>query len=180
MIAAQELRKKNISEYLLYMYHIEDVIRSFDMDQIKIQKYIIEKYTSEANIQDIEEWFAGIIGMMKTENKIQKGHITLLDMLINELEGFHLRLMNSEEEDYKTSYNKVNNIVTDIVSRANSTENLRITEICLNIMYWYLMQKLSKHEISDLQLKQIKTVSNYLALLSSYFYKYENGLYEIS
>ena len=30
MFVANELRKKNIAEYLLYMWQIEDTIRAFD------------------------------------------------------------------------------------------------------------------------------------------------------
>ena len=30
MFISQELRKKNIAEYLLYMWQIEDIIRAYD------------------------------------------------------------------------------------------------------------------------------------------------------
>ena len=44
MYIAQELRKKNIAEYLLYMWQIEDLIRAYGCSLARINKEYISKF----------------------------------------------------------------------------------------------------------------------------------------
>ena len=45
MITASQKKKENIAEYLLYMWHIEDLIRANSLDIDLIRKNIIDKYS---------------------------------------------------------------------------------------------------------------------------------------
>ena len=49
MFVAQELRKKSIAEYLLYMWQVEDIIRAYGCSLPVIQREYISKfdYTEE-------------------------------------------------------------------------------------------------------------------------------------
>ena len=44
MYIAQELRKKNIAEYLLYMWQVEDTIRAFGCSLARIRREYIEQF----------------------------------------------------------------------------------------------------------------------------------------
>ena len=44
MFVAQELRKKNIAEYLLYMWQIEDTIRAFDCSLRRIRDEYVSRF----------------------------------------------------------------------------------------------------------------------------------------
>ena len=57
MYIAQELRKKNIAEYLLYMWQIEDTIRAFDCSLARIRREYIEnfKYTDEQKDEETDK-----------------------------------------------------------------------------------------------------------------------------
>ena len=44
MFVAQELRKTNIAEYLLYMWQIEDTIRAFDCSLSRIRREYIDRF----------------------------------------------------------------------------------------------------------------------------------------
>ena len=44
MFIAQELRKSNIAEYLLYMWQVENIIRAFDCSLSRIRKEYIERF----------------------------------------------------------------------------------------------------------------------------------------
>lgn len=44
MIIAQQKRKENIAEYLLYMWQVEDLIRAYNFDIDKIEANIISGY----------------------------------------------------------------------------------------------------------------------------------------
>lgn len=44
MFISQELRKKNIAEYLLYMWQVEDIIRAYGCSLSAIRHDYIEKF----------------------------------------------------------------------------------------------------------------------------------------
>ena len=44
MYIAQQLKEKNIAEYLLYMWQIEDMVRANGLDMEKIKANIIDRY----------------------------------------------------------------------------------------------------------------------------------------
>ena len=44
MIIAEQKRKENIAEYLLYMYQVEDMIRANELDLESIEKTLISKF----------------------------------------------------------------------------------------------------------------------------------------
>ena len=44
MYIAQHLKAKNIAEYLLYMWQVEDLIRANECDLDKIEQQVIRNY----------------------------------------------------------------------------------------------------------------------------------------
>ena len=56
MFVAQELRKKNIAEYLLYMWQVEDTIRAFDCSLRRIRDEWVSRfdYTDEQKEEELE------------------------------------------------------------------------------------------------------------------------------
>lgn len=62
MQIAQQLRKTNIAEYLLYMWQVEDIIRAFDCSLSRIRREYIERfdYTDEQK-EDEADWFGNLI-----------------------------------------------------------------------------------------------------------------------
>ena len=42
MFTASQKRKENIAEYLIYMWHIEDVIRAYGLDMDRIKHELID------------------------------------------------------------------------------------------------------------------------------------------
>ena len=57
MFISQELRKKNIAEYLLYMWQVEDLIRAYQCSLSRIQNEYISKFDySEEKKTDLIDW----------------------------------------------------------------------------------------------------------------------------
>lgn len=55
MKIAQQLKAKNIAEYLIYMWQVEDLIRANGCDIDKIRESIISRYPEEEH-PVLEEW----------------------------------------------------------------------------------------------------------------------------
>ena len=65
MFIAQELRKKSIAEYLLYMWQMEDLIRAYGCSLSRLRREYIDKfdYTDEQKDEETD-WFGNLIRMM--------------------------------------------------------------------------------------------------------------------
>ena len=84
MFVAQELRKKSIAEYLLYMWQIEDIIRAYGCSLPVIKKNYVDRFdfTPEQREEELD-WFGNLIRMTA---KIANHTITiLLAMLLDSM-----------------------------------------------------------------------------------------------
>ena len=56
MFVAQELKKKSIAEYLLYMWQVEDIIRAYGCSLPVIKKQYIDRFnfTDEQKDEEID------------------------------------------------------------------------------------------------------------------------------
>ena len=59
MLISQQKRKENIAEYLLYMWQIEDLIRSFDCNIDAIEQKVISQFPAEQQA-DERQWFEAV------------------------------------------------------------------------------------------------------------------------
>ena len=44
MYIAQQLKEKNIAEYLLYMWQVEDILRAVHLDPVELQLYYLAQF----------------------------------------------------------------------------------------------------------------------------------------
>src|SRR5680860_496245 len=94
MHVARQKRKENIAEYILYMYQVEDLIRAFQLDMELIEKKLISGYNVEEETSgEIIEWYKNLVVMMEKEGIREKDHLQFLINQIQELNEFHLKLM---------------------------------------------------------------------------------------
>ena len=78
MFIAQELRKSNIAEYLLYMWQVENIIRAFDCSLSRIRKEYIERFEyDEEQKEELTDWYGNLIRMMNQEGCREQGHLQI-------------------------------------------------------------------------------------------------------
>jgi len=175
MLIAKKLKDENISEYLLYMWQVEDLIRANTLDIEKINTRIISQFDQTESVrQEIKEWYENLIDMMRREGIVEKGHLIINKNIIAELTDLHLRLLKSpKEEDYSTSYYKTLPFIVEL--RAKSPDkDIPELETCFSALYGYLLMRLQKKEISGETQADISQISSFLRLLSQK-YKDEKG-----
>ena len=66
MKISQQLKEKNIAEYLIYMWQVEDLIRANKCDIDFIRNNIISRYPAEEHAA-LEEWYGNLADMMRAE-----------------------------------------------------------------------------------------------------------------
>jgi hypothetical protein len=180
MIIAQEKRKTNIAEFILYMWQVEDLIRASNFNFSHIDKTVISKFSlPEKTITEIRSWYANLITLMMEEKIQERGHMSFLTNLIRELNDLHLRLLQAEDEKkYQEIYQQARENIRTFKQKSPETYASEI-EVCLTGLYGYLMLRLQQSEISDETKAAMTSFSNLLAALSTRFREIEEGLKEL-
>jgi len=180
MIIAQEKRKSNISEYILYMWQIEDLIRALDFDMDKIQKTIVSQFKTDENTRSkIYDWYTNLVLMMEKEFIKKKGHLQFITNLVNELNRFNIALFNSKED---LNYNKLYQTAKPAIDEfrvKSRMEGANDIYVALQSLYSIMMLHLMKKEISKGTSDATKQISRFLAHLSARYKQYEEGNLDI-
>lgn len=174
MRIARQKKEENIAEYLLYMWQLEDILRSCDLDIDKVVQVLVNPvYSTDEEKKEARDWYEGLILMMKSEGVQQTGHLQINKNLVLDLTDLHLRLLKdpSESAYIGTYYNTLPHIVA---LRAKSTNNnVPDIETCFTALYGYLLLKLQKREISGETQAAIAQISSLLRLLAQRYKKRE-------
>ncbi|MBR2016312.1 MAG: DUF4924 family protein, partial [Prevotella sp.] len=61
MFISQQLRKKNIAEYLLYMWQVEDIVRAHSLDIERLKESYLKQFQAEGEqAKSLEEWYKNL------------------------------------------------------------------------------------------------------------------------
>jgi hypothetical protein len=176
MLIANQKRKENIAEYLLYMFQVEDLIRAYSFDIDLVDVNIIRKYEQPYSVKrDMREWYLSLINMMKERHLTRKGHIPIVRSLLDEMESFHIRLLHDEnEKKYQGIYQKAKPGINTLREKSDDLAAGEI-EICLNGLYGLLMLRLTKKEISPETAAAFGHISEMIGILSAKYLQFEQG-----
>ena len=171
MFVAQELRKKSIAEYLLYMWQIEDIIRAYGCSLPVIKKQYIERFNfSEEQKAEEIDWFGNLIRMMNEEGKRESGHLDINKVILKDVIDLHGMLLQSTKFPiYNAEYYKVLPFVVELRNRGD--KDLNEIETCLDALYGVMMLRLQKKTISPETERAIKEITTFVGLLSDYYIK---------
>lgn len=175
MLTAQQKRKENIVEYILYLYQIEDLIRAYQLNIDNIEKQLVSQYQcDEKNKQEIADWYNNLIIMMEKEGIRKNGHLQFLVNQINELNEFHLKLMETGiNKEYTGEFQSIAGLITELNLKSNKVKN--DLQISLDAIYGFLLLKMQQKKITAETTEAIKRLSAWLSLLSKLFKDFESG-----
>lgn len=176
MIVANEKRKKNIAEYLLYMWQVEDLIRANGFDIGKIRETILPQYeVAPEEKESIARWYEELTDMMRSEGVKEKGHIQLLKNVLIDLTDLHLRLLKSPGETaYGAMYYQTLPYIVELRSKSGG-EELPELETCFTALYGYLLLRMQQKPVSEETQQAVRQIGNFLALLSEKYRQEKNG-----
>ena len=73
---AQQLKERNIAEYLIYMWQEEDLIRANHCEPEEMEVNVISRYPEEQR-SGMREWYGNLITMMNEEGVREAGHLQM-------------------------------------------------------------------------------------------------------
>ena len=167
MIIAKEKKKENIAEYILYMWHIEDLLRANGFDIERIKANVINRFEQPEHLsQQMADWYQNLIDRMKEEEILQSGHLGFLTEQIYQLNDLHLNLINDlNEPQYRQAYFIAQPYIAEL--KKKSTQGITEIEVCLKALYMLMMMRIKGAAPSGETVAAIETFGNMLALLSA-------------
>jgi hypothetical protein len=163
---AERKKAQNIGEYLIYMYQMEDLIRSYQGNLEEIYTYVISHYpVPEEEKQEIKGWFGDLAAQMHAEDLLKKGHLKSLQEIVNSLLELHYQLLKSDA-GYVQTFHQVKPHLLEAIDAAAGEEVGNEIQICLNGVYGLLLCRLLGKPVNDQQLEAADAFGNVLSHLN--------------
>ncbi|MBQ2435429.1 MAG: DUF4924 family protein [Bacteroidaceae bacterium] len=175
MYISKQLREQSISEYLLYMWQVEDLIRANACDIDKIEHTVVDAYNlPETQHAELTEWYANLVEMMRIEGVEQCGHLQINKNVIISLADLHYRLMHSQKFPfYQAAYYKALPFIVEL--RAKGGQDKSELENCFDALYGVWMLRLQRKEVSSDTATAVTDIVKFIGLLSDYYKKDRAG-----
>ena len=177
MLISQEKRKSNIVEYLLYMYQIEDIIRSFQFDINQIDANVVQRFDQPPAIKsDIKMWYADLIDKMQRQQIQRSGHLKELRELVVELQELHDQLLTTyQDKKYIELCEAARPSLKELAVKSVGQDLINQIDVGVHGVYGYLVMRLKQKEIGEQTQVAITHITSFLAHLASQFKKLESG-----
>lgn len=174
MKIAQALKEKNIAEYLLYMWQVEDLIRANDCDPDKLKANVIAQFPVEDR-PALEEWYGNLVEMMRAEGVKERGHLQINRNVLQELTELHARLLASTRYPfYNAAYFKALPFIVELRQKNGHKDEPEL-ETCFEALYGVLLLRLQKKEITPATETALKAISSFLSMLANYYARDRKG-----
>ncbi|MFA5327217.1 MAG: DUF4924 family protein [Prolixibacteraceae bacterium] len=179
MIIAREKRKTNIAEYILYLWQVEDLLRACAFNPENIEERLVKQFNAdEKTTAEISDWYSNLSAMMQLEKIQEKGHLQVLKNLVNDLNEFHLKMLEVQNDQaYIHLYRSNRSAIADFVGKAENPD-VNEVEACLNALYGFVLLKLKKAEITPQTLQTIEGFGRLIGHLSARYIQFENDEFE--
>ncbi len=181
MYISQELRKKSIAEYLLYMWQVEDIIRAYDCSLTRLRREYIAQfdYTDEQK-EEMTDWYGDLVRMMNQEGRRERGHLQINQVVMQQLTELNAELLESAKFPFYTSeYYKVLPYIVELRHKGGEANDTPEIETCFNALYGTMLLRLQKKEITPDTQHAVKEITTFIGMLSDYYQKDKQGELEL-
>ena len=178
MIIAQKLKEQNVAEYLLYMWQVEDLLRSVALDVDKLEDSYLSRFQLEGEQRaELRRWYDDLAEMMRSEGVAQTGHLQICKNVLIWLDDLHARLMKSTKFPYySAAYYKALPFIVELRQKSG-TQNRSELENCFDALYGLMLLRLQGKPVSEETKKAMDSISTFIGMLSDYYKKEkEEGL----
>lgn len=180
MLIAQQKRRTNIAEYILYIWQLEDLIRAFDFDMEKIVVSLVSQFDVDAFTQrEIADYYQNMVSMMQKERLQHRGHIQAIVNVANDVNDFIMQLIRSgKDAQFVQLYQMAKPVLDEFRLKSNDVDQHDV-QAALGFLYGMMMLKMQQKEISKGTLEASRHVSKMLVHLSVQYKKYEEDLLDL-
>jgi len=178
---SRELKKKNIGEYLLYMWQVEDLIRAYGCDADRMREEYVPRFTQYADAQreELAQWYSDLIDMMRRENVMHQGHLQINKNIIVLLTDLHNEVLRSTKHPfYSAAYYKALPFIVEVRRKSGKTDASEL-ENCFDALYGTMLLRLQNKPISAETQSALKEITHVISMLSGYYQQDREGKLEL-
>lgn len=178
MDIAQQKRRENIAEYILYLWQLEDLLRALQFSPEAIwSRLVAPRDIPDQGKQNFLIWYMELADLLRQEGKEKQGHLDHTLHLIADLHNLHLQLLKLPEgERYRTLHARLAphlprlRAVTD-----REASEMNDTELCFRALYAAMLYRIKgeggKPAVND----TLEFISPVIAELASVYGRAERG-----
>lgn len=95
MLTAKQKRRENIAEYILYLWQLEDMLRALELSPERVYATLVEPHAEldADQKQALFFWYMDLVNLLKTEGKLERGHLEHTLHLVSDLDDLHRHLL---------------------------------------------------------------------------------------
>lgn len=152
------------------MWQIEDIIRAYGCNLSELRKSYISRFKEldAEQLDDLTDWYGNLIRMIREEGCVEKGHIQINKLIIQQLTELHQRLMGSSKFPfYNSEYYKVLPFIVELRQKGN--KDISEIETCFNLLYGTMLLRLQKKDITPQTQNAVNEITTFIGMLSDYF-----------
>lgn len=170
MIIAEQKRKENIIEYILYIRQVQDIIRMTNFDINKIDELVISKFSLGEKIRaKIKNWYSNLIITMKNEKCETEGDFEFISVLIKQLDVLNQELLNEKDSHKHSELYRWAKPNIDEFKTLNGKAQASDTLICIDALHSLLLLRIKRQPVSEETMQAMQTFSNLMANLALHF-----------
>ena len=180
MFVQEDLRNRNIAEYLLYMWQVEDMIRAAGLDSDRLYDTVIKgSGRSESDCLKWKQWYDDLIEIMRVEGKTEHGHLQVNENVLVLLEDLHSRLLDSHKQpEYRDLYYKALPFIVEFRAKNHEVQNEELRD-CFNMLYGVWMLKVQGKPVSGGTAQAVQAVSAFISKLAQLYKEDKAGTLDL-
>jgi len=172
MTIAEQKKKENICEYVLYIWQMEDLMRSVSLDAESL--FVKFGFDDSEQSNSEKDWFRNLAKQMKSEKLEKSGHLAEVHTILTELLLLHNTLLTIiKEHSYIAAHNKSKEFLKTLMDKAPQNQNP--VEHILIALYGLLILRLQKKEIHPETEKAMRSFSELMSILSVKYTEMKSG-----
>ena len=168
MLFAEKEISKNVAEYVLYLWQMEDLLRALNFDLNKVEQLLL----SSSEIDDVTRRreltrYQLLIAEMREEGLLESGHLGKGLKLMADLHYLHQNLiLVKKDKDYQKIVLEAQPFLNEFLSKSGQ-KRLTEVEVCFNALYGLLLLRLKKEPINPSTQEAMDSFSKMLAYLAA-------------
>ena len=177
MYIAEQLKKKSVAEYLLYMWQVEDTLRAYNLDTEKMATEYIPQFKLDAEKSEaLKGWYESLIQMMREEGVTEHGHLQINKNILILLNDLHTQLLKSSKHPfYSAAYYKALPFIVELRAKSAESQEKGEIENCFDALYGTMLLRAQKKDTSAETATAMNNIAKFIGLLSDYYLKDKAG-----
>lgn len=177
MFIAQQKRRENMAEYILYLWQLEDLLRALKLSPEAIYAQLVEPLDRPAEQkQQAFLWYMSLVNLLKEEGKTESGHLNHTLHLIDDMENLHRQLLELPAgEEYRQLWQPLKEELPRL-RIVLARDGISDMELCFRALYAVMLYRIkgdnTKSEITD---DVVAMISPVVGKLSEIYGRVERG-----